>query len=394
MYVFMGHMKFEHMQPYENDFWKKNNIDLVEGMVTEVITNQKQLLLADQSKISYDKLVIATGSRPREDKAPGSDLKNIEHVKLFQDAKKVKASARLEDINDVAVLGSGYIGIELAEGLRRIGKNVKLITRSKHILGGYFDPEFSDEIKTRMEDQGIEMHLEEEVVEYLGEEGVLTGIVTSKGQYDVDMAISAIGFIPNSELGGEAFDRFDNGSYLVDRKFATNVEGVYAIGDCSTEYNNAKGQTDYIALATNAVRSGIVAAHNVCGVELESPGVQGSSALKIYDYNVVGTGLSLDSAEKAGIEVLHSDYVDTQKPAFMEVTNPEVKIRIVYRKDDRRIVGAQLGSTYDVSSAIHLFSLAIQEGVTVDKLALTDLFFMPHFNQPYNYITMAALAAE
>lgn len=78
----------------------------------------------------------------------------------------------------------------------------------------------------------------------------------------------------------------------------------------------------------------------------------------------------------------------------MVTENPEVKIRIVYRKDNREIVGAQLASTYDVSGAIHLFSLAIQEKVTVDKLALTDLFFMPHFNQPYNYITMATLLAK
>lgn len=78
----------------------------------------------------------------------------------------------------------------------------------------------------------------------------------------------------------------------------------------------------------------------------------------------------------------------------MVTENPEVKIRIVYRKDNREIVGAQLASTYDVSGAIHLFSLAIQEKVSVDKLALTDLFFMPHFNQPYNYITMATLLAK
>lgn len=127
------------------------------------------------------------------------------------------------------------------------------------------------------------------------------------------MALSAIGFIPNSELGGEAFERFGNGAYLVDRHFETNVKDVYAIGDCSTEFNNATGETDYIALATNAVRSGVVA-HNVAGTEIESAGVQGSSALQIYGYKLIGTGLSVESAEKAGIEVLHTDFSDTQKP--------------------------------------------------------------------------------
>ena len=104
--------------------------------------------------------------------------------------------------------------------------------------------------------------------------------------------------------------------------------------------------------------------------------------------------MSVDLANKYGIEVEYTDFEDLQKPAFMEdVPNAKVKVRIVYRKDDRRIIGAQLGSTYDVSMGIHMFSLAIQKDVTIDELALTDLFFMPHFNQPYNYITMAAVQA-
>ena len=76
------------------------------------------------------------------------------------------------------------------------------------------------------------------------------------------------------------------------------------------------------------------------------------------------------------------------------VENDKVKIRIVYRKDDRRIIGAQMASTYDMSMGIHMFSLAIQKDVTIDELALTDIFFMPHYNKPYNYITMAALGAK
>lgn len=120
--------------------------------------------------------------------------------------------------------------------------------------------------------------------------------------------------------------------------------------------------------------------------------------LTIYDRNnnisFLGCGMVLDMAAKYGIDVEYTDFEDLQKPAFMEnVENAKVKVRIVYRKDDRRIVGAQLGSTYDISMGIHMFSLAIQKNVTIDELALTDIFFMPHFNQPYNYITMAAVSA-
>ena len=144
-------------------------------------------------------------------------------------------------------------------------------------------------------------------------------------------------------------------------------------------------------MATNAVRSGVVAGHNICGTPVESLGVQGSSALGIYGYKLACTGLSLAAAEREGMEVSYEDYEDTQFPAFMEVENPKVKIRIVYKKEDKKIVGCQLGSSYDATAIIHFFSLAIQKGLTMAELPLVDLFFMPHFNQPYNYVTRAGL---
>ena len=99
------------------------------------------------------------------------------------------------------------------------------------------------------------------------------------------------------------------------------------------------------------------------------------------------------AAERFGMDVEYTDFEDTQRPGFMK-ENEDVKIRIVYEKSTRRIVGAQLSSREDVSMAIHMFSLAIEEGVTIDKLKLLDIFFLPHFNKPYNYITMAALNAK
>ena len=174
----------------------------------------------------------------------------------------------------------------------------------------------------------------------------------------------------------------------------TSRPDVYAVGDCATVYNNAIEDTDYIALATNAVRSGIIAAHNACGTELKSPGVQGSNGISIWGLNMVSTGLSLERAKKLGFDAAATDYEDWQKAGFMEKDNYKVVIRIVYDKKTRRILGAQLCSDYDISMAIHLFSMAIHEKVTIDKLKLFDLFFLPHFNQPYNYITMAALNAE
>ena len=110
---------------------------------------------------------------------------------------------------------------------------------------------------------------------------------------------------------------------------------------------------------------------------------------------MVSTGLTLEKAKAAGYNATETGFNDLQKPEFMKHDNHEVAIKIVFDKSSREILGAQMVSHDSaISMGIHMFSLAIQEHVTIDKLALTDLFFLPHFNKPYNYITMAALTAE
>ena len=207
------------------------------------------------------------------------------------------------------------------------------------------------------------------------------------------MVVFGIGFRPNTSLGQGRLRTFGNGAFLVDRRQETSVPGVYAVGDCATVYNNAIQAADYIALATNAVRSGIIAAHNACGKVLESVGVQGSNGISIWGLHMLSTGISLARAKRMGYDAAAADYEDWQKAEFMENGNHKVKIRIVYDRKSRIILGAQMCSDYDVSMGIHMFSMAVEEQVTIDKLKLFDLFFLPHFNKPYNYVTMAALGA-
>ena len=233
----------------------------------------------------------------------------------------------------------------------------------------------------------------EEVTKLEGENGKVNKVITNKGEYDCDMVIMSIGFKPNSALAKDHLKLNERKAIITDKHQQTSDENVYCVGDSTTIFNNATGEYEYIALATNAVRSGIVAGHNVCGTKLESNGVQGSNGIKIYDLCMVSTGLTVRAAEKKNIEVEYTDFTDYQKPAFMEENNKEVTIRIVYDKNTREIKGCQIMSEYDISMMIHMFSLAIQEHVTIDKLALTDIFFLPHYNQPYNYVTMAAIQA-
>lgn len=342
---------------------------------------------------SYDKLILATGSRPIAPKVPGHDLDGIHFLKLFQEGQAVDAEISKDSVKKVAVIGAGYIGVEIAEAAKRRGKEVLLFDAADRSLPSYYDKWFTDEMDKNLADHGIETHFGDLVKEYKGSDRV-NAIVADSGEYQVDMVINAIGFGPNAELAKDHLELFQNGAYLVDRHQQTSDPDVYAVGDCATIYSNALEKMTYIALASNAVRSGIVAGHNVGGTPLEAAGVQGSNGISIWGLNLVSTGLSVTAAEKNGVDVKYTDFEDLQKPGFIKGENDTVKIRIVYETSSRRIVGAQLSSREDISMGIHMFSLAIAKHVTIDELKLLDIFFLPHFNQPYNYITMAALSAE
>ncbi|MDY4522239.1 MAG: FAD-dependent oxidoreductase [Atopobium sp.] len=351
----------------------------------------------DSQKLPFDKLIIATGSSPIIPSIPGIDLAYIQRAKLFQDAQlAVEQIAHDEHIRNVVVVGAGYIGAELAEAYERVGKRVVLIDALDRILGTHFDKDFSDVMKTRLESHGITVALDQKVQAFEGDnQGRVCRVVTNQEAFDADLVMMCIGFKPNNELGANKLELFSNGAILVDAKQQTSVPDVYAIGDCATIYDNSLRATSYIALATNAVRSGLVAAFNASGVEIPSLGVQGSSGLCLYGLKMVCTGQTVSTAAEHGIEAEMCEYTAKQKPGFMDEAgaNPEVHMRIVYRKDDHSVIGAQLMSEHDMSAALHMFSLAIQEHVSIEHIALCDIFFMPHFNEPYNYITMAALSA-
>lgn len=341
----------------------------------------------------YDKLILATGSVPIAPPIKGSDLENVQFVKLYQNAAEVIEKLQDGTVKNVVVVGAGYIGVELAEAFKRNGNNVTLVDMADTCLSGYYDEEFTDRMASHLEENGIRLAFGQSVKEIKGKTKVEL-VVTDKEDIKADMVVLCIGFKPNTVLGNDKLETFKNGAFLVNERQETSVKDVYAIGDCATVFDNASKDTNYIALASNAVRSGIIAAHNACGTGITTEGVQGTNGISIFGFNMLSTGLTLARAKHLGMNAEATDFEDWQKPLFIEQNNFKVKLRIVYDKEARVILGAQMSSDHDISLAIHFFSLAVQEKVTIDKMKLFDAFFLPHFNQPYNYITMAALQAK
>ncbi|MFB1049727.1 FAD-dependent oxidoreductase [Paraliobacillus sp. JSM ZJ581] len=349
----------------------------------------KDLKTAKNQTYAYDKLIVTTGSWPVTPPIPGSDLNNVILCKNYDHAKEI--IRRSQSIDNVVVVGAGYIGVELVEAFQENGKNVTLIDSEKRILNRYLDETFTTPVEKSFEEKGIHLALDQTVSSFKGEETV-EKVVTDKGEYNTDLVVMCIGFRPNSDLIRDQLHTLKNGAIVVDPYMQTSIKDVYAAGDCCAVSYNPTKEPAYIPLATNAVRMGTLVAHNLVKPQLAYPGTQGTSGLKIYNHHIASTGLTETAAVDLGLNVRSAYLEDTYRPEFMP-ENDVVKIKLVYEIGDHRIIGAQLIAEADFTQAINTVSVAIANDMTIEKLALTDFFFQPHFNKPVNFLNQVALNA-
>ena len=368
--------------------------------VTRIDTDAKTVTARDlrsdeEMTVSYDKLIYAAGSWPIDFNVENSGLENIYVCKLFQHAATLIEKANEPGIESVAVIGAGYIGIELAEAYHLKGKKVTLIDLQDRVVPAYFDHEFTDRMQADIRQAGINLQLGAHVTGYLpGEAGQVKQIVTDHGTFDADLVIQCVGFKPNTELLEKA-EKVSNGALVVDSRMQTSIPDVYAIGDTVAMYHAATKSHRNVALATNAVKGGVVVASQINGVDsVQVPSIVGTNAICVFDNMLASTGLSEAAARAEGMDVLSSYYVDNDRPEFMNEVE-EVGVKLVYERESLRLVGAQIGSYGKTphTECIFYLSLAIQKGLTLTELAMTDVYFLPHFNKPFNFVISAILQA-
>lgn len=372
-------------------------------MKTEVISvdTDKKIVVArhldsgEEKQVAYDKLIYAAGSWPVEFNVSNSNLHNIHICKLFQHAADLIDKASEPGIESVAVVGAGYIGIELAEAYQQRGKKVTLIDLQERVVPAYFDTEFTDRLQSDIRREGINLVLGAKVTGYnSGEKGEVKQVITDRGTFNADLVIQCVGFKPNTELLAKA-EKLPNGALVVDSGMRTSIPDVYAIGDSAAIFHASTQTHRHVALATNAVKGGVVAASQINGVEqvkLES--IAGTNAICAFGNKLASTGLSEVAARAAGFDVASSYYSDNDRPEFMGKTE-EVSCKLVFDKKTLRLIGAQIGSYGDSShtECIFYLALAVQKQMTLLELATTDVYFLPHFNKPFNFIISAILQA-
>ncbi|PHV72146.1 NADH oxidase [Sporanaerobium hydrogeniformans] len=351
----------------------------------------KDLKTQEIKQDTYDKLILTLGSWPIVPSIPGGDQENIVLCKNYNHAQAI--IEKTKEAKKIVVVGAGYIGVELAEAFQMKGKEVTLIDAQERIMSKYLDKEITDLAEKAFTTHAIHLALGEEVESFKGEGGKVKEVVTTKGSYPADLVILCIGFKPNTALVKESLETLPNGAIVIDDYMRTSEPDVFAAGDCCMVRYNPAEDKRYIPLATNAVRMGTLIAYNLVEPRLKYMGTQGTSGIKIYQFNIASTGLTEEEAKEINkYEVASAVIEENYRPEFMP-TYEKATVKLVYDKQTRRILGGQIASAYDLNEIMNTLSLALQNKMTVEELAMVDFFFQPHFNKPWGLLNQVALKA-
>jgi len=232
--------------------------------------------------------------------------------------------------------------MELVEAFKKHGKNVTLIDMQERVIPNYFDAEFTNPLEEQMRKDGVTLAMGEKVQKFVGENGDVKTVVTDKGEYNADMVLLSIGFKPLTEMIDG--DKLPNGAVKVNEfQQSLTDKDVYVLGDSAALMHKSVNDYRHVALATNAVKTGVVAAFNIAGTKLPLPGVTGTNGIQIFGVNYSSTGISEEAAKAQGVEFKAEFLMDDDRPTFMHNAE-KVGFKIVYDPKTLRLLGAQIGS--------------------------------------------------
>lgn len=380
MYVYMGHMKFEHTQPYENDFWEKNKIDLVQDFVSDIDYSKKILNLKDRGTLSYDKLVLAVGSKSNKFGWPGQDLDGVQGMYSAQDLQKLEADSDL--IEHGVIVGGGLIGIELAEMLLSRGKKVTFLVREPLFWNNVLPQQESRMITNHIREHHVDLRLETELKEIVpGPNGRVEKIITGSGEeISCEFVGLTAGVTPNVDFLKGSELQIERG-IVVNRYLETNIPDVYALGDCAQFSEPAPGRRNLEQVWYTGKFMGEVLANTICGHR------------KIYD-----PGHWFNSAKFFDIEYQTYGWVfaklrDGETDFYWEHKNGKICMHFVYNKESREFLGV---NTFGIRLRHQAFDQWLNEKKSIEYVLehLKDANFDPEFYTQYEEEIVAKFNKE
>ena len=290
MYIYMGHMKQEHTKPYEDFFWEKNRINLVQAHVQEIYSAENNIQLSDGTKLNYDFLVIATGSKSNKFGWPGQDLQGVQGLYSLQDLQTMEQHTK--DIKHAVVVGGGLIGIETVEMLLSRNITVSFLIREKSFWDTILPKEESEMINKIILHHKVHLQLDTELKEIKSHNAAkVTSVITSKGEeINCGFVALTVGVSPNISFVNDSGVEIDRG-ILIDNNFRTNIENIFAIGDCAQFKTPLDGRNPLEQVWYTGKMHGETAAKNIVGITIDyQPGHWFNSA-KFFDLEYQTYGL-------------------------------------------------------------------------------------------------------
>ncbi|RNC92620.1 MAG: NAD(P)/FAD-dependent oxidoreductase [Allomuricauda sp.] len=375
MYVYMGHMKFEHIQPYENWFWKKNRIELVRGFVSGIDTKTKKLSIDGSRALHYDKLIIATGSKPNKFGWPGQDLHGVQGLYSKQDLDLLETNAPNKDVCKRAVIvGGGLIGIELAEMLRSRDIPVTFLVRESSFWNGVLPEGESQMINEHIKEHHIDLRLGTNLKEIIADENgrVKSIIIQETGEeLPCDLVGLTAGVSPNIDFLKDSGIELGRG-VKVNRFLETNIKDIYAIGDCAEQHEAIGNRRPIEAVWYTGRMMGETVAQTICGNRMEyRPGHWFNSA-KFLDIEYQTYGWVFGARGKKDYEVQFHWRHESDK----------VCITMAFDKETNKFLGI---NTFGIRMRHEVFDRWLTEERDADYIMehLADANFDPEFYKQY-----------
>jgi NADPH-dependent 2,4-dienoyl-CoA reductase/sulfur reductase-like enzyme len=349
---------------------------------------------SQEPSIGYDRLVIATGAVPKRPQLPGFELPDVHVLRTMGDAFSLHRALDA-GVGSVLIVGGGYIGVEMADALRRRGLEVVLVERGEQVLST-IDSELGATVADELAAHGVRCLTGTGVVAIERDDGYLKALLDPGGEIVAELALLVVGVQPQTSLArGIGAELGESGALKVDAQMRTGVAGVWAAGDATETYHQLLQRSLYIPLGSTAHKQGRIAGENAAGGHAEFAGTLGTQVVKVFDLAIAATGLREANALAEGFTPLTVQSVIEDHKAYYPGAHP-LHIRIVGDRRTGQLLGGQIVGhiSGQVAKRIDTLATAIYHRMRVEELSSLDLSYTPPLSAPWDPIQTAAQVWE
>lgn len=379
----------------EEGMEKRFNIDIrVKTEVTRIFRDTKEVEINSDGKVTrerYDYLILSPGAAPFVPPIEGVKRDGIYTLRNMGDVDKIKSHVVDKKPQSAAVIGGGFVGVEMAENLKKTGIDVTLIEALDQIMAP-LDKEMANILESQMQSNGVKLITGDGVDKFEGKESIEVVLKSGK-RVKADMVILAIGVRAETKLAKDAgLEIGDRGGIKVDEYLRTSDPAIYAVGDAIEIKDFVNGSNTLIPLAGPANKQGRIAADNICGRNVKYNGAQGTSIIKVFDLTSASTGNNEKTLKRMGIPYLKS-YTHSSSHAGYYPGAFVMTIKLLFSPKDGKVLGAQIVGRDGVDKRIDIFSTAIRHGLTVYDLEELELAYAPPYSSAKDPVNMAGFTA-